>query len=152
MIYQSPKEEKKLITDKIYQYINEIKSINKAPDEYKTVTCSEAFQKKNNSLMWRKPKKQSEKPDEFNSPGPGSYNAIDSLITQRHRAATFGRQKREIRILNNDNKILISTKNDEVTPEVGTYFKKTFFKWKFDPYPSIYVNIYLRFIILLRKE
>ena len=136
IIYRTPKNDKKLATDKIYQYINEIKSINKTQSDYNALTYKGSMQRKNNALMWRKPKEK-EMQEEDNSPGPGTYNAIDTLIAQNPRTITFGTQERTIRLLNKDNNFIVKTSNDEKLPEVGSYFKKTHFRWKADPYPSI---------------
>eukprot|EP00826_Nyctotherus_ovalis_P045124 TRINITY_DN4950_c0_g1_i1.p1 TRINITY_DN4950_c0_g1~~TRINITY_DN4950_c0_g1_i1.p1 ORF type:complete len:210 (+),score=54.31 TRINITY_DN4950_c0_g1_i1:169-798(+) len=135
IIYQSPKEDRKQITDKMYKFISEIRPVNRS-DEYDMVSYAECVQRKNNAIMWRKPRKK-ENREEFSSPGPGSYNAID-YAAQNQRQIVFGTQERTVGVLSKNNNFLIKTRNDEALPEVGSYFKKTYFKWKTDPYPSTF--------------
>jgi len=113
-------------TNKLFKYIDEFKPIKK-PIYKKPL-------KKHSLLHHRKPidNTNSTKSILATIPGPGSY---DILITDKSKTYTFSAQEYKSKILNKDNKFIIITQDDTI-PEVGSYFKGNFFRWKTDSYPS----------------
>jgi len=129
ILYKQPKPANRNVVDKIYQYINEVKSMSFSDqkiDSQKSETQKYKQMNKNNSNWLGS---RAEKINEIarnESPGPGSYNAVNNsfLLNKKslHRRGTFGTQKRSDIILNKDNKILIKTCGENDVPGAGTYF------------------------------
>lgn len=140
-VYQTPRKEQGNAVERIYKYIKEIKELNitrqpgndssvrscKGPTSAQGVPLPAGFAASKPSCCFRSRTKKYTFPSDAETPGPGSYNMCGSFLEDQHerQGNTFGKEKRSIDILYQNNAILIKTQ-EEGGPGVGEYFRSKF--------------------------